>query len=460
VLKKQHLTRALILAALLAPPAAQAGSAAMLEVLQILKDKKTIDQATYERLKLSATADDEKTTGAIEQIKKTVGSVPVLKDNGFEFSSQDGNFDWRFGGRLHLDGTFYDNNRKSAMVSGVDARRARFEVQGTMYKRWLWKLDYEFGQTDQVKDGFRDAYIRYTFDQKDFPTFISVGQFKEFLGLEHANSSNDLPFVERALPSRVFHDVAEASDGRRMGVTINTRGHDLWTTAFGVFGRNTSGSSTDTKDDPFSMQGRVTFSPIHTKDAAIHFGGSGNWINLNSPDRVQFASRPEARLGAQRFLDTGVIPMADDMLRFGLETGAIFGPLWLQGEYLAVEVQRPALRDTLGFSGGHGEVGWIFSGESRGYDFAKGTFTNPRPRHNVGEGGWGAWELAVRYSYLDLTDRQIHAGRETNGAVGINWYLNPNYRLMFTYDRTLDIEGGKFARSMPGTVLLRAQANW
>ena len=50
--------------------------------------------------------------------------------------------------------------------------------------------------------------------------------------------------------------------------------------------------------------------------------------------------------------------------------------------------------------------------------------------------GIGAWELAVRYSYLDLTDKTIAGGRLNSVTLGLNWYLNANAKLQFNYDYT------------------------
>ena len=42
------------------------------------------------------------------------------------------------------------------------------------------------------------------------------------------------------------------------------------------------------------------------------------------------------------------------------------------------------------------------TGEARRYIPTTGAYSGVRPEHPVGSGGWGAWELAARYSYLDL----------------------------------------------------------
>ena len=61
----------------------------------------------------------------------------------------------------------------------------------------------------------------------------------------------------------------------------------------------------------------------------------------------------------------------------------------------------------------------------------------PRVNFNPGKGDWGAFEVALRYDRLDLSDANLspldHKATSITGA--LNWYLNPNTKILFNYIR-------------------------
>jgi phosphate-selective porin OprO/OprP len=44
--------------------------------------------------------------------------------------------------------------------------------------------------------------------------------------------------------------------------------------------------------------------------------------------------------------------------------------------------------------------------------------------------GWGAFELAARYDWLDMNTDNINGGALDIGTLGFNWYLTPRIRMM------------------------------
>lgn len=94
------------------------------------------------------------------------------------------------------------------------------------------------------------------------------------------------------------------------------------------------------------------------------------------------------------------------------------------------------------FYGAYGQASWFLTGECRNYKRSEGVFDRVTPFTNFwlvrgGNGldaGWGAWELAARWSYLDFTDGpSANAGQQNDLTLGVNWYWKPYTRMMFNW---------------------------
>jgi phosphate-selective porin OprO/OprP len=86
--------------------------------------------------------------------------------------------------------------------------------------------------------------------------------------------------------------------------------------------------------------------------------------------------------------------------------------------------------------GVYAQAGWFLTGEHRPYDRRLGTIDRVIPKENFGynaAGGSGAWEVAARFSWLNLNDNGIQGGQLTDWTAGVNWYWNPNTKLVFNY---------------------------
>lgn len=45
----------------------------------------------------------------------------------------------------------------------------------------------------------------------------------------------------------------------------------------------------------------------------------------------------------------------------------------------------------------------------------------------------GAWQIAARYSHLDLTDDNIAGGVSDEYTLGLNWHWSPYAKVQFNY---------------------------
>ena len=77
----------------------------------------------------------------------------------------------------------------------------------------------------------------------------------------------------------------------------------------------------------------------------------------------------------------------------------------------------------------YGQVSYFLTGESRSYKNSLSGFGRVNPKNNYGENGWGAFEVAARFSAIDMEED----GSLEDITIGLNWYLNPNTRIMFNY---------------------------
>jgi phosphate-selective porin OprO/OprP len=126
--------------------------------------------------------------------------------------------------------------------------------------------------------------------------------------------------------------------------------------------------------------------------------------------------------------------------RYSPQVYYYYGPFGLLTEYVAVsqDLKLGKTSGTVTRSSWQVAASYFLTGEPNSYKSV-----TPTKSFLPGKGGWGAWELAARYSQLSM-DRQIFlfgfadpakSARQTNEWVaGLNWYLNKNVRIMLDYE--------------------------
>ena len=368
-------------------------------------------------------------------------NVNVETEGGLSVETVDGAFAFKLGGNLWVDGAVYDQD-KTPLGNGLELRRARLKLEGRLFRDWGFQAEYGFaGNEAEVKD----AYLAYEgFDG----LAIKLGQFKVPFSLEEQTSGSNITFMERALPVEAF------SPGRKLGVGIMS-GDKHWSAAAGLFGEAVGDDASDEGDSGWSAAARGTYAPIDSKGRLVHLGASVDYGETNADNEVRYRTRPETHVSDQRLVDTGDIDQVSDTLRWGLEAASALGPLSLQSEYIQAEAGRRADLPNLEFDGWYVFGSWILTGEERRYDDKQGRFEGVEP-----EGPYGAWEAALRYSRVELSDAEIRGGKENDVTLGLNWYLNDNLRFMANYI-WVDADPNKDGESdRPDVFQVRAQLDF
>ncbi|MEO5350031.1 MAG: OprO/OprP family phosphate-selective porin [Magnetococcus sp. YQC-3] len=350
----------------------------------------------------------------------TASPVEVTTKGGLKAKSRDGSFEVNLGGRIQVDAGFHQDD-KTDHANGTELRRARLDVGGRIDKDWRFKLAYDFADNG-VED--KAAYLAY----EGWPqATVKAGLYTPPFTLSEATSSLHTIFMEEPMLVNAF------KPDDRIGIGLESGG-EQWSAQMALFGEG-PGKSTVADDEARGASARVTWAPPVGKDALLHLGGAVAYQAPNSSNPIRFRARPEAHVGSQRMVDTKAIDKVSDWTQYDLELAAGLGPLSFEGEYLLANVNRETGQPDLNFSGYYGSLGWFLTGESRHYEAKTGSFGRIAPKENfsLDKGGKGAWEVAARYSVLDLTDANVIGGEEKNVTLGINWYLNPQLRLMANY---------------------------
>jgi phosphate-selective porin OprO and OprP len=393
--------------------------------------------------------------GTDASIKKAVNSQPV---GGFDFGWKEGlRFGYQYkdifklelGGQFEVDGGYIaaDQALQNAYQSTYpplqgwnDAlRSARAKLVGTFYETVEVKVEVEFAQTRELKD----AWIA---SKKKIPVigYVRTGNMKEPFSLEEMTGDPEITFMERSLPAQAF------SPGRNVGFMLNnTALNERITWAAGGYYNtgelNTVYKGGDPQDkwstaNGYSLAARVTGLPWYEEGGGrlLHLGMSYNFRtrNVNKEGaEEEFSTRPESYLTNIKFVDTGNIAANRTDLING-ELAWVWGPFSLQGEYFRAFTNAQGNPD---FWGWYVYSSFFLTGEHRKYNTTEGVFMNINPHRNFDplKGGWGAWELAARYSYINLNNSSggINGGKEDNVTLGLNWYPRSNLRFMFNYIR-------------------------
>lgn len=361
----------------------------------------------------------------------------IYWDDGISLTGPVSHANLHVGGKINYDlGNINADEELQAAFPDLDGfhddfRRLSVSLLGHAWDMLEFKVEIDFANVQDVKD----QWIRIT--KGSILPHFTFGHMKEPFSLDMLTSSTYLPSMEASLPNLAF------SPFRNFGVTVNgTWKEERMTWATGLFYNTGSYSDAgDSKDqisdaNGFDLAGRLTGLPLYRDNGRelVHLGLS--YLHRFRDDSVydptsRDRTRPESHLTDDRLVDTAVFYDQGQEL-ISLEVAWQNGPVSLQGEYFHNLVSSYS---SLQFNGWYVQGSWLVSGESRKYHTGGGIFTGivPKNEFRFGKKGWGAVELAIRLSQVDLNDKFVQGGKEHNFSAGVNWYLRKKIRIMTNY---------------------------
>lgn len=349
-------------------------------------------------------------------------------------------------GRVLLDFTDIDYNLANLNTSnsGNEFRTARLGVFGKMGSRIKYVAEFDFVNGGDIKvhdPKAKDVKLSFKVNSN---TSISFGNQKTPNSLEEQTSGRFTTFLERGSVTDAFRL------SRRVGIMVKTHG-DNYSLAAGVFGNDMNAvlyGHEGLFSNEHSYAARGTFTPINNDRRTVHLGASVRRFSGNQGDQLRIRARPRVHL-AQRLVDAR--NQGKNSTLFGLEAAYVSGPFHIEGEWM--------VEDALTSSNGYFvQAGWFLTGESRTYSVKKGAFGRIKPKHAVGDGGGGAWEVALRFDTLDLNN--ANAGKMNTWTAGLNWYPQSHTRVMLDVVHATARGLAKFGPGNTDSLQMRLQYDW
>lgn len=406
----------------------------------------------------------------------------------------------RMSGFFQYDTGFFGQDANSIATlgdiqNGSDFRRARLQALGFLTEQTRYSIEMDFGSAAAGRPSFQDVWGEQT--DLAFIGNLRIGQYRQPITMDSWTNIRHLEFLERSAPFQALDPF------RRVGAMSWFNSDDelgmfaasVYGTGFTFFNGASTSYNTLGVDNRFATEigdrGGVSFATRATRlvyydDLSegrhlFHIGGGYDFSEIGgngfsrTPDATTFQARaiPEFFVGdpAAAGLTAGGTPFFVDTGRFfatsynlaHVELGGNYGPAHFQAEYIATSVNQ--LNGPLVFyDGAYIQAGYFLTGESCGYNKALGALDyNVMPFSNFfGIGrhspicGWGAWEVAARWSYLDLSARNINTANYVIGppgsaasnattppssnpgvlnesTVALNWWWNMYTRVQFNW---------------------------
>jgi phosphate-selective porin OprO and OprP len=418
----------------------------------------------------------------------------------------------RLSGFMQLDEGWFGQSVQSMaqlgdIQDGIGFRRARLQAIGKLTEFTGYSIEMDFATVG------RPSFMDVWGEQAELPFFgtIRIGQFRQPGTMDSWTSVRHLEFLERSLPFQAIDPF------RRVGIMSYAMSEDertMW--AYSMYGTgltffNGTGSTYSTLGDTragtqIGDSGGVSFAArlthlLYYDDLSqgrylLHIGGGYNFSEIGGSGTTgSFAKTYDARpipeffvgdpagggltaAGTPVVVDSGRI-LANSFNVYHTELAGNYGPAHFQTEFMCASVNQlngPAVF----YPGAYFQCGYFLTGESCLYLKQAGVLDyNVVPysdffgigRRKWTLGGFGAWEVAFRWSWMDLSGSNILPANQLSASAGpppapnpgvvnettlaLNWWWNRFTRMQLNWIHSMpkypvlgtapfDVVGGRF----------------
>jgi phosphate-selective porin OprO/OprP len=409
----------------------------------------------------------------LDPLRAGGADYPIVRLSGF-FQLDDGLFGQSIASR----------DRLGDIQDGVGFRRARLQAIGELTEFLAFTIEMDFAQPG------RPSFVDVWGEQEELPFLgtVRIGQFRQPGTMDGWTSVRHLDFLERSAPFQALDPF------RRVGImaysmtedertawaySVYATGLTFWNgeeTVYQTFGDNRAGTEIGDNggvafatrvthllhyDEP--SEGRY-LTHVGTGYVFAETGGKGR----DGPFAKTYASQvfPEffvgdsagggrTAAGTPFVLSTGRI-LADSFSLYHVELAGSIGSFHYQSEVMLETVNQRG-GPTMLLPGAYAQCGWFLTGEHAAYLKQPGVFDYNvvpfSPFFGTGRKGrirgWGAWEVAFRWSYVDLSCTNLDPANEISGEPGpppvpnfgvlnestlaLNWWWNRYTRVQLNW---------------------------
>ncbi|MBM3393463.1 MAG: hypothetical protein FJY37_02235 [Betaproteobacteria bacterium] len=361
---------------------------------------------------------------ALEQRMNQQG-LQARFSEGIRLEDPKGDWSLRIGGRVQLD--YRNFSPGDAIADTFSLRRVRAGVDAVLYKDFRIVVEAEFANGNAT--GTTTQNVALTNGFFDIGTFgpgarLRLGQFKPAFGYEQTILDLYSDYMERSFAQSLLQNLnydrgfmvyGAPARGMWYGLTVANG------TGLNLEEKQGNGQEVDASKPELAL--RLTANAaqlLETQDKILQLGASyrrGELANSAANPYTGASVQTEAR-GITFFAPAAFNAIGETATNIkreflGYEYLFSLGGWKLQGEHVDVAYRgirqspSPSVNFTRRLKADYVSLMWLVTGESFADYFNDSTIGKIRPRNRFAkgsDGGWGALELGLRFSWFDGSD--------------------------------------------------------